>query len=136
MPKEQIRKRGKRKPKESRDTQPSGLINDFTDAAVPDADEHNEAGPSSGIHPARAAMLAGQRPHPSHQQQAPAYQSQEVEQTLEWGRDLRAAEYPFGELDPDLKGYFRTVDDQIRDWEGVPSAGEEREGEGFSLLAF
>ena len=73
-------------------------------------------------------MLAGRRPHLSQQSEAPAYQAQEEKQKLEWGRDLRAAEYPFGELDPDLKGYFRTVDDQIKDWEGVPSAGEEREG--------
>jgi hypothetical protein len=38
-------------------------------------------------------------------------------------------DFPFGELDPDLKGYFRTVEDQIKDWEGSSSVGEEREGE-------
>ena len=28
-----------------------------------------------------------------------------------------------------MKAYFRNVEDQIKDWEGVNSVGEEREGE-------
>jgi nucleolar protein 9 len=28
-----------------------------------------------------------------------------------------------------VKAYFRNVEDQIKDWEGVNSVGEEREGE-------
>ena len=89
-------------------------------------EESSHAGPSS-IHPARAAMLAGQRPPPRQYDAAP--EPEQEEQQLEWSRDLREAEFPFGVLDPDVKAYFRNVDEQIRDWEGVSSTGEEREGE-------
>lgn len=135
MPKEQIRKRGKRKPKNA------GEEADAPATAVPAAatvepaithelpphlDEQPQAGPSGGIHPARAALLAGRRPQPTD---IPAPEPVEDEQVLAWSRNLQDAEYPFGVLDPDLKAYFRNVDDQIRDWEGVASTGEEREGE-------
>ena len=36
--------------------------------------------------------------------------------------------FPFGVLDPDLKAYFRNVENQIKDWEGSLSSGEDREG--------
>jgi hypothetical protein len=39
-------------------------------------------------------------------------------------------------LDPDLKGYFKTVEEQIKDWEGGSSIGEEREGESSSTYRF
>ncbi len=58
----------------------------------------------------------------------------EEKQRLKWQRGPRTdSEYPFGVLDPDLKAYFRNVEERIRDWEGVPSAGEEREGLQISL---
>ncbi|ORX36012.1 armadillo-type protein, partial [Kockovaella imperatae] len=113
MPREQIRKRGKRKPKFTQEEQ--------ADEELQPSTESTHAGPSS-IHPARAAMLAGQRPPP--RLDAPA---EEEAQQVEWSRDLREAEFPFGVLDPDVKAYFRTVDDQIRDWQNVSSTGEERE---------
>ena len=77
-------------------------------------------------------MLAGRRP--AQQYQATTEDQNEEEQTLEWGRDLREAEFPFGVLDPDVKAYFRNVDDQIRDWAGVSSVGEEREGDQVSPI--
>ena len=136
MPKEQIRKRGKRKPKTAEDdfaptpaaeearTSATGAEREETphlQAGVQEA----QAGPS-GIHPARAAFLAGRKLPPSD---VPAPELVDDAQVLEWSRNQRDAEYPWGELDPDLKAYFRNVDDQIRDWEGVSTAGEEREGE-------
>ncbi|KAK1926743.1 armadillo-type protein [Papiliotrema laurentii] len=128
MPKEQIRKRGKRKGKNQDDnpsSAPAPVVNNFTEQQVEDVPEP-QAGPSTGgIHPARAALLAGRRPVPSD---IPAPEPVEDQQVLEWSRaQVQDAEFPFGVLDPDLKAYFRTVDDQIRDWEGVSSAGEERE---------
>lgn len=69
----------------------------------------------------------------------PAAQPVEDEQVLEWSRAQVAqvpdADAPFGILDPDLKAYFRNVDDQIRDWEGVSSVGEEREGLSVPVLS-
>ena len=39
---------------------------------------------------------------------------------MAWQRGPRTeSEFPFGVLDPDLKAYFRNVEEQIRDWEGV-----------------
>jgi nucleolar protein 9 len=135
MPKEQIRKRGKRKGKNQDDnpsSAPAPVVNNFTEQQVEDVPEP-QAGPSTGgIHPARAALLAGRRPAPSD---IPAPEPVEDQQVLEWSRaQVQDAEFPFGVLDPDLKAYFRTVDDQIRDWEGVSSAGEEREGGCYVLL--
>lgn len=135
MPKEQIRKRGKRKPKNQDDlalhSVPALAAQSISPQDVP-PEEEPQAGPSTGsggIHPARAALLAGRRPPTAS---IPVPQPVEDEQVLEWSRaqvdrpqDIDA---PFGVLDPDLKAYFRNVDDQIRDWEGVSSVGEEREG--------
>lgn len=102
----------------------------FTEA--PTAEAAPTAGPS-GIHPARAAMLSG-RPLPARDIQT-STESQGVEDhagvegTLEWQRTPQVdSDYPFGVLDPDLKAYFKIVEDQIRDWEGTSSLGEEREG--------
>lgn len=135
MPKEQIRKRGKRKPKNAGEEGEFPVVAATTPAEPtithelpPHLDEQPQAGPS-GIHPARAALLAGRRPAPAD---IPAPEPVEDEQVLAWSRNLQDAEYPFGVLDPDLKAYFRNVDDQIRDWEGVASTGEEREGESRS----
>jgi len=137
MPKEQIRKRGKRKPKNAEEDFASApAVTEQTQAVstepIREEPPHlaaeaqaGQAGPS-GIHPARAAILAGRRPLPSD---IPAPEPVDDAQVLEWSRNQRDAEYPWGELDPDLKAYFRNVDDQIRDWEGVSSAGEDREGE-------
>lgn len=135
MPKEQIRKRGKRKPKNADEDVEAATTAGPAAAAVgqtithelpPHLDEQPQAGPSAGIHPARAALLAGRRPQPTD---IPAPEPVEDEQVLAWSRNIQDAEFPFGVLDPDLKAYFRNVDDQIRDWEGVVSTGEEREGE-------
>ncbi|BEI91465.1 uncharacterized protein CcaverHIS019_0402850 [Cutaneotrichosporon cavernicola] len=119
MPKEQIRKRGKRKPKTEDDVAP---------ASVPAPEPVQEAEPEThgGIHPSRLAFLkTGQRPAPP-----PRPEGEEVEEdgAADWTRGPRhESEYPFGVLDPDVKAYFRNVEDQIKDWEGVGSVGEERE---------
>ena len=128
MPKEQIRKRGKRKPKNAEEDfapPPQAAPQPVEEEQQPFQHEAPVAGPS-GIHPARAALLAGRRLPPS---EMPAPEPVEDEQVLEWARDSRVdSDIPFGMLDPDVKAYFRTVDDQIKDWEGVVSVGEEREG--------
>ena len=139
MPKEQIRKRGKRKPKNAEDDfVPTPAVEAIPAEVQPVRDEPPhlqaeaaQAGPS-GIHPARAAFLAGRRLPPSD---LPAPELVDDAQVLEWSRNQKDAEYPWGELDPDLKAYFRNVDEQIRDWEGVSSAGEEREGESIDVQA-
>ena len=120
MPKEQVRKRGRRKPKIHQETFPG----------LPISPLQAEAAAPTGIHPARAALISGREPrsppHPS------ADEAVQHEQALEWERGPRIdSEYPFGVLDPNLKGYFRNIEDTIRDWEGAPSSGEEREGKHF-----
>lgn len=140
MPKEQIRKRGRRKPKTEEeyvkpkvDTEPA-----VVDIA-PVEEPAPQAGPS-GLHPDRVALLSGRRPPPppSRQQntsngdaakEGEAGQEEGDQPQQPWGRVFgQNEEFPFGELDPDLKGYFRTVEDQIKDWEGTSSVGEQREG--------
>ncbi|WVF70512.1 hypothetical protein IAT40_005302 [Kwoniella sp. CBS 6097] len=125
MPKEQIRKRGKRKPK-----------NDAEVVELAPSTEIHEPVPSTsagGIHPARAALLAG-RPLPPPEQTQNQNEDGEGERygegegAADWTRGSRVdSEFPFGVLDPDVKAYFRSVEEQIKDWEGVNSEGEERE---------
>jgi nucleolar protein 9 len=160
MPKEQIRKRGKRKPKHVDEGADNvGAVHEVANTnVVPDV---SEAGPSSsgapaaaGIHPSRLALLkGGYRANVT----APSYpvgatggsgqeagQGQQLGQTemgqssegnaeegaAQWVRGPREeSEFPFGVLDPDVKAYFKTVEEQIMSWEGTSSAGEEREGE-------
>lgn len=123
MPKEHIRKRGKRKTKANDDPP----LQPTTDVSEP------EPSVSTGIHPARAAMLAGQsipvQTHsPSQDAQLEDSEREEADQT-QWIRGPRMeSEFPFGVLDPDVKAYFKSIEEQIKDWEGVSSAGEEREG--------
>ena len=132
MPKEQIRKRGKRKGK-NQDEGSTPAANNFTELQVDEQPSEPQAGPSTGgLHPARAALLAGRRPAPAD---IPPPELVEDQAVLEWSKaQVQDAEFPFGILDPDLKAYFKTVDDQIKDWEGVASAGEEREGEHISAI--
>lgn len=136
MPKEQIRKRGRRKPKNEDEfaqpkpetANPTSLEATSTDHSAP------QAGPS-GLHPDRVALLSGRRPPPTQSNDSRAggageEGSEEQGEQQPWGRQYGLnEEFPFGQLDPDLKGYFRTVEDQIKDWEGTSSAGEQREGE-------
>lgn len=139
MPKEQIRKRGRRKPKEEEfakpkvEAAPTTASEPFVESAPPQA----QAGPS-GLHPDRIALLSGRRPPPPTRnpnevngegQTAAGGEGEGDQPQQPWGRVFGLnEEFPFGELDPDLKGYFRTVEDQIKDWEGTSSAGEQREG--------
>lgn len=135
MPKEQIRKRGKRKPKtEQQDATPAAVAQPEPVAEAPAAQP--EA--IGGIHPSRLAIL--KRTGGASQQ---AVTTQTEEQTAEldhrpeeeqpeegaanWTR-VYDPEFPFGVLDPDVKAYFRNLEDQIKDWEGAGAAGEEREG--------
>ncbi|WVQ70861.1 hypothetical protein IAR50_000386 [Cryptococcus sp. DSM 104548] len=136
MPKEQVRKRGKRKTKaQEAEEAPAAEVAPTTHVADP------EPSTSTGIHPARAAMLAG-RPMPRQEPviQAPRQEGEEgvegaelaegdgIDGQADWTRGPRTeSEFPFGVLDPDVKAYFRSIEDQIKDWEGVSSAGEERE---------
>ncbi|KAK8865980.1 hypothetical protein IAR55_001130 [Kwoniella newhampshirensis] len=137
MPKEQIRKRGRRKPKADPIDEAHSSTNAKQESFV-EAEAHtievNRAGPSvvapTGIHPARAALLAG-RPVPVSE--AGPASGEDHEEGLEegqadWTRGPRTeSDFPFGVLDPDVKAYFRSVEEQVKDWEGVSSAGEERE---------
>ncbi|OWZ68417.1 hypothetical protein AYX14_05478 [Cryptococcus neoformans] len=122
MPKEHIRKRGKRKTKAS--DEPS--LQPTTHVSEP------EPSVSTGIHPARAAMLAGQsipvQAHSSPQDAQLEDSEREGKDENQWTRGPRVeSEFPFGVLDPDVKAYFKSIEEQIKDWEGVSSAGEERE---------
>lgn len=147
MPKEQIRKRGRRKPKEEEFAKPKVETATAPDVQAPASTQvvdsssaPPQAGPS-GLHPDRIALLnTGRRPAPPPR--APNEGNAEGQKPGEgetggdgdqpqqpWGRVFGLnEEFPFGELDPDLKGYFKTVEDQIKDWEGTSSAGEQREG--------
>ncbi|WWD09471.1 hypothetical protein V865_007595 [Kwoniella europaea PYCC6329] len=129
MPKEQVRKRGRRVRKGDVQNEPESV------PEVPTT-EIDEPVPSSstatGIHPSRAAFLAGQ-PIPPSQTQEPSGEQEgeaygEGEGAADWTRGSRIdSEFPFGVLDPDVKAYFRNVEEQIKDWEGVNTEGEERE---------
>ncbi|GMK58968.1 hypothetical protein CspeluHIS016_0604100 [Cutaneotrichosporon spelunceum] len=124
MPKEQIRKRGKRKPKTEEDA-PAPEKAAVVPTPAPDEPAQEAHG---GIHPSRLAFLkTGQRPAPAPRPEGEEGQADE-EGAADWTRGPRHdSEYPFGVLDPDVKAYFRNVEDQIKDWEGVGSVGEERE---------
>lgn len=130
MPKEQIRKRGKRKPKtEDAENAAVAAVAPAPSEAVAQAEEAAEAS-ASGIHPSRLAFLqTGVRPPPPPKPEGEEEQQPE-DGVADWTRGPREeSEYPFGVLDPDVKAYFRNVEEQIKDWEGVGSVGEEREGE-------
>ncbi|CAD6571315.1 MAG: Nucleolar protein 9 [Tremellales sp. Tagirdzhanova-0007] len=117
MAKEQVRKRGRRKPKQEGEAPPKSRL--------PALQPESVGVGTLGLHPSRAALISSRPP--------PVYKTDEsraVDETttLEWQRGPRTdSETPFGVLDPDLKAYFRNVENQIRDWEGAPSIGEERE---------
>lgn len=151
MPKEQIRKRGRRKPKTDAPLEPE--IAAPAPVAPPVHDEPSAAplaGPSTGIHPARAAMLQGGPRLQQHSGDGQRAQYLPRSSGVTEGSNGAATEgsdipaegaaqygprpvvedpaFPFGELDPDVKAYFRNVEDQIKDWDGTSSVGEEREG--------
>jgi len=42
---------------------------------------------------------------------------EEPEQVNDEGGPSRAPDAPFGLVDPDVKAYFRTVDDQLKEWQ-------------------
>nr|ODO02798.1 hypothetical protein L204_01539 [Cryptococcus depauperatus CBS 7855] len=122
MPKEQARKRGKRKAK----VQEEGNVQPTSHVIEP------EPSTSAGIHPARAAMLAGRpipvEPVPEAQERNEDMGGLQEEGQADWTRGPRTeSEFPFGVLDPDVKAYFKNIEEQIKDWEGVSSEGEERE---------
>ncbi|WVW82368.1 hypothetical protein I302_104375 [Kwoniella bestiolae CBS 10118] len=131
MPKEQIRKRGRRvrKGDVQNDPQPEPIVEPTTEIHEPVPSSST----STGIHPSRAAFLAGRPiPPPQPQQQVEGQEGEQAygegEGAADWSRGSRVdSEFPFGVLDPDVKAYFRNVEEQIKDWEGVSSAGEERE---------
>lgn len=163
MPKEQVRKRGKRKAKhveeEKRDVPGEGVVDNAqqrADSPGPSttgaaAAAGASAAASAGIHPSRLALLKGGHrpsapaPGPSAQYGPPQTEHLDANGAgavtviggedpengeAQWIRGPRIeSEFPFGELDPDLKGYFKTVEEQVKDWEGTDSVGEEREGE-------
>ncbi|WOO85269.1 Nucleolar protein 9 [Vanrija pseudolonga] len=132
MPKEQIRKRGKRKTKQEDEFVPKAAA-----PAVPEPVAANDdAAASGGIHPSRLAfMKTGVRPPPPPKPEGGEGDAQEGVQedgAADWTRGPRhESEFPFGPLDPDVKAYFRNVEEQVKDWEGAgvgeENAGEERE---------
>ncbi|KAL7424743.1 Nucleolar protein 9 [Cryptotrichosporon argae] len=138
MPKEQIRKRGKRKPKAedefgvpSTSASATASASASASTAAPAAPSAGPADTHAGIHPSRLAFLNGERPrldaHPAERAGA-ALVDGEGEGAADWTRGSRIeSDVPFGVLDPDVKAYFRDVEERIKDWEGVSSAGEERE---------
>lgn len=81
-------------------------------------------------------MLAGQsipvQAHSSPQDAQLEDSEREGKDENQWtGGPRMESEFPFGVLDPDVKAYFKSIEEQIKDWEGVSSAGEEREGKFF-----
>ncbi|WRT64203.1 uncharacterized protein IL334_001132 [Kwoniella shivajii] len=122
MPKEQIRKRGKRR------TKGDGEIVEVPPMGMTEIHEPEPSSSSTGLHPSRAALLAG-RPIPPPQPQGDQDSAPQGEEgAANWTRgDRTDSEFPFGVLDPDVKAYFRNVEEQIKDWEGIDTAGEERE---------
>lgn len=161
MPKEQIRKRGRRKPKNEEEHAPVSAKVEApasTATAVPIPEQQAQQAGPSGLHPDRLALLAGHGSRPSRprvfdhgqpQPQRPAavegaeQKEGEGEGAAEgdqpqgpWGRTFGLnEEFPFGELDPDTKGYFKGLNDKIKHWletgSGTVTVGEEREGESF-----
>ncbi|WWC86311.1 uncharacterized protein L201_001184 [Kwoniella dendrophila CBS 6074] len=140
MPKEQVRKRGRRVRKG--DVQNEAELEQYQQQPTTEISEPIPSSSSTGIHPSRAAFLAGKpippQPQPQiHSQgennegiQAEGVEGQygEGEGAADWTRGSRIdSEFPFGVLDPDVKAYFRNVEEQIKDWEGVSTEGEERE---------
>lgn len=139
MPKEQIRKRGKRKPKTEQEEAPA--ITPAADFEAPAAAAAPAAEPEAigGIHPSRLAILkrtggaSRQAVTTQTEEETAELNHRPVEEQPEdgaanWTR-VFDPEFPFGLLDPDVKAYFRNLEDQIKDWEGAGAAGEEREGE-------
>lgn len=140
MPKEQIRKRGRRKPKAEEEPVDAPKIEVHTPVVAP---EPTPAGPS-GLHPDRIALLAqGHRPFraaPPRPQGVEGAEGGEgeVAQDGEPAQGLSGRvfglneEFPFGELDPDTKGYFKGLDEKIKSWQESGTSnvatGEEREG--------
>ena len=163
MPKEQIRKRGRRKPKNEEEHAPVPAKVEApapTATAVPIPEQQAQQAGPSGLHPDRLALLAGHGSRPSRPRvfdhgQPPAQRpvdgggagaeggATEGQGAAEgdqpqgpWGRTFGLnEEFPFGELDPDTKGYFKGLDDKIKHWletgSGTVTVGEEREGESF-----
>jgi len=145
MPKEQIRKRGKRKPKA--EEEPADAPKVEVQAPAPIAEPVREAGPS-GLHPDRIALLAGGHkpfrapPRPVDGASGPTEGNGEVA-AGEQAQGLSGRvfglneEFPFGELDPDTKGYFKGLDEKIKIWQESGTSnvavGEEREGEFYSM---
>lgn len=145
MPKEQIRKRGKRKTKA--DEEPADAPKVEVPAPAIVEPEPTQAGPS-GLHPDRLALLAG-----SHRPfRAPP---RAADGTIEGAQGVDVPdgeqaqglsgrvfglneEFPFGELDPDTKGYFKGLDEKIKSWQESGTSnvavGEEREGELYAFL--
>lgn len=143
MPKEQIRKRGRRKPKVQDEydiRKPVETPSSAPEQAVTEA-QPAQAGPS-GLHPDRLALLAsgGRRPpppHPDGEEGGVGGEGQQQEQQQPWGRQFGLVEeFPFGELDPDKKGFVKAAEEQIKDWVGAESgsAGETREGGSWVLI--
>lgn len=139
MPKEQIRKRGKRKPKAEEEPVDAPKAQVQAQAPAPVAEPIQEAGPS-GLHPDRIALLAqGHRPfraappRPQGEEGAEGTQDGEQAQGLSGRVFGLNEEFPFGELDPDTKGYFKGLDEKIKSWQESGTSnvavGEEREGE-------
>lgn len=136
MPKEHVRKRGKRKPK-TEESLPIKAPSAVDEAAIEDAAAAEAA--AAGIHPSRLAfMRTGVRPpveRPDKEGEGGEGNGEGEEGgdgSADWTRlDRSESEFPFGVLDPDVKAYFRNVEEQIKDWESadVESTGEEREGE-------
>ncbi|WVR05940.1 hypothetical protein IAU60_002966 [Kwoniella sp. DSM 27419] len=131
MPKENVRKRGRRQRKGDVDA-PEQIQAELPTTEIVEPTPSTSTA-ASGIHPARAALLAG-RPLPPQQPREQLVQGEEGVRADEengvadWTRGPRTeSEFPFGVLDPDVKAYFRSVEEQIKDWEGVTSEGEERE---------
>lgn len=136
MPKEQIRKRGKRKTKTDEFEAVAPAAAPAPSETVAQAEEAAEAA-ASGIHPSRLAFLqTGVRPPPPPKPEGEEENAEEENGVADWTRGPREeSEYPFGVLDPDVKAYFRNVEEQIKDWEGVGSVGEEREGDVCGIIA-
>lgn len=135
MPKEQIRKRGKRKPKTEQEAPAPAPAAEFEAPPAPAA----EPEAIGGIHPSRLAILkrtggASQQAVTTQTEEETAEldhrpeEEQPEEGAANWTR-VYDPEFPFGVLDSDVKAYFRNLEDQIKDWEGAGAAGEEREGE-------
>jgi nucleolar protein 9 len=142
MPKEQIRKRGRRKPKAEEEPVDAPKVEAQVGTPITAASEPAPAGPS-GLHPDRIALLAqGHRPFRAPPRVAPGAEGEtatggeggegEQSQGLSGRVFGLNEEFPFGELDPDTKGYFKGLDEKIKSWQESGTSniavGEEREG--------